>query len=216
MDDRQSKPELEAVRRIVEQIGKGLQAFHRMEMLHQDMRPENIMIDITGTVKIIDFGSTRVAGVAEMAAPTERTHPLGTVQYTAPEYFLGEPGSMRSDIFSLGVIACQMLTGKLPYGAEAARARTRAAQRKLRYRSSLDEHRDIPAWIDLVLRKAVHPDPHQRYAELSEFIYDLRHPNKELMNEKGPALAERNPLVFWQCVCFVLTIVIAILLFKLN
>jgi len=62
----------------------------------------------------------------------------------------------------------------------------------------------------------VHPDPHQRYAELSEFIYDLRHPNKVLMNEKGPALAERNPLVFWQCVCFVLTIVIAILLFKLN
>jgi len=210
------KPELEAVRRIVEQIGKGLQAFHRMEMLHQDLRPENIMIDITGTVKIIDFGSTRVAGVAEMAASNERAHPLGTVQYTAPEYFLGEPGSMRSDIFSLGVIACQMLTGKLPYGAEAARARTRAAQRKLRYRSSLDEHRDIPAWIDLVLRKAVHPDPHQRYAELSEFIYDLRHPNKVLMNEKGPALAERNPLVFWQCVCFVLTIVIAILLFKLN
>ena len=210
------KPELEAVRRIVEQIGKGLQAFHRMEMLHQDMRPENIMIDITGTVKIIDFGSTRVAGVVEMATPAERTHPLGTVQYTAPEYFLGEPGSMRSDIFSLGVIACQMLTGKLPYGAEAARARTRAAQRKLRYRSSLDEHRDIPAWIDLVLRKAVHPDPLQRYAELSEFIYDLRHPNKELMNEKGPALAERNPLVFWQCVCFVLTIVIAILLFKLK
>ena len=210
------KPELEAVRGVVEQIGKGLQAFHRMEMLHQDLRPENIMIDTLGTVKIIDFGSTRVAGVVEMAAPTERTQPLGTVQYTAPEYFLGEPGSARSDIFSLGVIACQMLTGKLPYGAEAARARTRAAQRKLRYHSSLDEHRDIPAWIDLVLRKAVHPDPVQRYAELSEFLYDLRHPNKELMNEKGPALAERNPLVFWQCVSFILAIVIAILLYKLK
>lgn len=210
------KPELEAVRGIVEQIGKGLQAFHRMEMLHQDLRPENIMIDTTDTVKIIDFGSTRVAGVVEMAAPDERAYPLGTVQYTAPEYFLGEPGSRCSDIFSLGVIACQMLTGKLPYGAEVARTRTRAAQRKLRYRSSLDEHRDIPAWIDLALRKAVHPDPRQRYAELSEFIYDLRHPNKVLMNEKGPALVERNPLVFWQCACFILTIVIAILLFKMK
>ena len=210
------QPELEAVRGIVEQIGKGLQAFHRMEMLHQDLRPENIMIDTTGTVKIIDFGSTRVAGVVEMAAPDEHAYPLGTVQYTAPEYFLGEPGSRCSDIFSLGVVACQMLTGKLPYGAEVARTRTRAAQRKLRYRSSLDEHRDIPAWIDLALRKAVHPDPHQRYAELSEFIYDLRHPNKALMNEKGPALVERNPLVFWQCACFILTIVIAILLFKMK
>jgi serine/threonine protein kinase len=187
-----------------------------MEMLHQDLRPENIMIDTTGTVKIIDFGSTRVAGVMEMAAPEERTHLLGTAQYTAPEYFLGEPGSARSDIFSLGVIACQMLTGKLPYGAEVARSRTKAAQRKLRYQSSLDEHRDIPAWIDLVLRKAVHPDPAERYGELSEFIYDLRHPNAILMHAKSPALVERNPMVFWQCVSFVLTIVIAILLFKLK
>ena len=66
------KPELETVRGIIEQIAKGLQAFHRMEMLHQDLRPENIMIDSTGTVKIIDFGSTRVAGVMEIAAPDEQ------------------------------------------------------------------------------------------------------------------------------------------------
>ena len=63
------KPGLETVRGIVEQIAKGLRAFHRMEMLHQDLRPDNIMIDTTGTVKIIDFGSTRIAGVAE-AAPS--------------------------------------------------------------------------------------------------------------------------------------------------
>ena len=56
------KPDLETVRGIVEQIARGLQAFHRMEMLHQDLRPANIMIDKTGTVKIIDFGSTRVQG----------------------------------------------------------------------------------------------------------------------------------------------------------
>ena len=56
------KPDLETVRGIVEQIAKGLQAFHRMEMLHQDLRPDNIMIDKTGTVKIIDFGSTKVQG----------------------------------------------------------------------------------------------------------------------------------------------------------
>ena len=208
------KPALETVRGIVEQIARGLQAFHRMEMLHQDLRPENIMIDSTGTVKIIDFGSTRVAGVMENAAPGERAYPLGTAQYTAPEYFLGEAGTTRSDIFSLGVIAYQMLSGKLPYGAEVAKTRTRAAQRKLRYQPLLDEQRGVPAWIDAVLRKALQPDAYQRYDELSEFIYDLRHPNAALMNRKSPPLLERNPLLFWKCVSFILMIVIAVLLFK--
>ena len=70
------KPDLETVRGIVEQIAKGLRAFHRMEMLHQDLRPDNIMIDKTGTVKIIDFGSTRVTGVVEASPPAEpRRHP---------------------------------------------------------------------------------------------------------------------------------------------
>ncbi|HXH86174.1 MAG TPA: protein kinase family protein, partial [Nitrospira sp.] len=59
------KPGLETVRDIIEQIASGLQAFHRMEMLHQDLRPDNIMIDATGTAKIIDFGSTRIAGIAD-------------------------------------------------------------------------------------------------------------------------------------------------------
>src|SRR6185503_18814587 len=113
------KPDLETVRGIVEQIAKGLQAFHRMEMLHQDIRPDNIMIDKTGTAKIIDFGATKVAGAVE-ASPPGHDDILGTAQYTAPEYFLGESGSPRSDQFSLGVIAYQMLTGKLPYGAQVA------------------------------------------------------------------------------------------------
>src|SRR5215208_4885518 len=66
------KPDLETVRGIVEQIARGLRAFHRMEMLHQDLRPENVMIDKTGTVKIIDFGAVRVAGVAETERPADR------------------------------------------------------------------------------------------------------------------------------------------------
>ncbi len=155
------KPDLETIRGIVEQIARGLQAFHRMEMLHQDLRPDNIMIDKTGTVKIIDFGSTRVRGVIEAAPSTNPDDILGTVQYTAPEYFLGESGSSRSDVFSLGVIAYQMLTGRLPYGAEVAKARTKSRQRKLRYASALDDDRALPAWIDEVLNKAVHPDPYQ-------------------------------------------------------
>ena len=85
-------PDLETVRGIVEQIAKGLQAFHRLEMLHQDLRPDNIMIDRTGTAKIIDFGSVMIAGITDDAAGPPNDI-LGTAQYTAPEYFLGEGGS---------------------------------------------------------------------------------------------------------------------------
>lgn len=206
------KPDLETVRGIVEQIARGVLAFHRMEMLHQDLRPENIMIDKTGTVKIIDFGAVRVAGLLEIASPIERTDLLGTAQYTAPEYFLGEAGSTRSDLFSLGVITYQMLTGKLPYGAQVAKAKTRSAQNKLKYASVLDDEREIPAWIDEVLRKAVHPNPYKRYEELSEFVHDLRHPNKAFLDRRRPPLLESNPALFWKGVSFILAMIIVILL----
>jgi serine/threonine protein phosphatase PrpC/predicted Ser/Thr protein kinase len=200
------RPDLEKVRGIVEQIARGLQAFHRMEMLHQDLRPQNIMIDRTGTVKIIDFGSARVAGVSELAAPLDRSSILGTLQYTAPEYFVGDPGTERSDLYSLGVIAYQMLSGRLPYGAEAARVRTRKAQHALQY-EPLD---GIPSWINAALRKAVHPDPLERHEALSEFIYDLRHPNAALL--RPTPLVERNPLLFWRGVSAALGVALLLVL----
>ena len=206
------EPDLETVRGIVEQIAKGLRAFHRLEMLHQDLRPNNIMIDRTGTVKIIDFGSTRVAGIVEMNEAIEGNNLLGTAQYTAPEYFLGENTSTRSDLFSLGVIAYQMLAGKLPYGAQVAKTRTKAAQNKLSYDTVRDEMRDIPLWVDEALRKAVHPDPYKRYQEISEFLFDLRHPNKEFLNKSRAPLLERNPALFWKGVSFILAVIVLILI----
>jgi serine/threonine protein kinase len=162
------------------------------------------MIDSTGTVKIIDFGATRVAGVMEIATPIEQINLLGSAAYAAPEYFLGENGSSRSDIFSLGVITYQMLSGKLPYGVEVAKARTKAAQKKLAYKTVLNEEREIPAWIDDAIRKAVEPAPFDRYEVLSEFVYDLHHPNNEFLNKTKPPLIERNPVIFWKSVSFVL------------
>lgn len=206
------RPGIKTVRSIVEQISKGLRAFHRMEMLHQDLRPNNVMIDSTGTVKIIDFGSTRVAGIMDMAAPSEHNNILGTALYTAPEYFLGESGTTRSDLFSLAVITYQMLTGKFPYGVEVAKCRTKAAQNKLHYTSILDEQGEIPVWIDETLKKALHPNPYKRYEELTEFIYDLYHPNKDFINKTRPPLMERNPVVFWKSLSFILAIIVVILL----
>lgn len=210
------KPDIESVRKIIEQIAQGIRAFHRQEMLHQDLRPNNVMIDRTGTVKIIDFGSTQVAGLQEIASPLDRHEILGTAQYTAPEYFLGESGSSGSDLFSLAVIAYQMLSGRLPYGTEVAKTRTKAAQRRLSYRSVLDENRAIPAWIDGVLKKALHPNPYHRYEALSEFVYDLRHPNQAYLNQTRPPIMERNPVAFWKTVSLFLAIAVIALIVKLK
>ena len=206
------KPDLAAVRGIIDQIAKGLQAFHRLEMLHQDLKPDNIMIDSTGTVKIIDFGATRVAGVMEIATPIEQINLLGAAQYAAPEYFLGENGSSRSDQFSLGVIAYQMLSGKLPYGLEVPKSRTKAAQRKLVYQSVLNDDREIPAWLDEAIRKAVHPDPYRRYEEISEFVFDLHHPNTEFLKKTRLPLIERHPVIFWKVVSFALLLALIVVL----
>jgi serine/threonine protein kinase len=181
-------------------------------MLHQDLRPENIMIDVTGTVKIIDFGSTKVAGLSEISSPLEKQHVLGTAQYTAPEYFLGEPGSPRSDLFSLAVICYQMLSGNLPYGIHVSKARTKSAQNKLTYQSVLHEDREIPAWIDDTLKRALHPNPYKRYEVLSEFIHDLERPNKAFLHRTAPPLMERNPVLFWKGVSLCLSFVIVYLL----
>jgi serine/threonine protein phosphatase PrpC len=208
------RPAIETVRGIIGQIANGLTAFHRLEMLHQDLRPQNVMIDATGTVKLIDFGSTRVAGISEIDTPIERGELLGTLQYTAPEYFLGESGTSRSDLFSLAVIAYQMLSGRLPFGAEVPKARTRAAQRQLKYQSVLDDEREIPAWLDEVLRKATHPDPNRRYEELSEFVYDLRRPTADYLSRKRAPLLERSPVAFWRGVSLILAIVVVILLMR--
>lgn len=209
-------PDLETVRDIVEQIARGLRAFHRKEMLHQDLRPDNIMIDKTGTVKIIDFGATRITGVAEAEPSGLGDEILGTVQYIAPEYFLGEVATARSDLFSLGVITYQMLTGKLPYGAKAAMARTRAQVGKLRYSPATHGAREIPVWVDGALERAVHPNPLKRYDSLSEFLFDLRQPNPNYVKTSAAPLIERNPLLFWKSTTIALAFVVIVLLAMLH
>jgi len=209
------KSGLETMRGIIEQITKGLRAFHRKEMLHQDLRPENIMIDGAGTVKIIDFGSTRVAGVLEVGPALEDEGILGTLQYAAPEYFIGEAGCRQSDYFSLGVIAYQMLTGKLPYGTQVSKTRTRAQQKKLKYISAQNYNPQVPDWIDVVLKKAMHPEPLKRYESLSEFTAELRTPNKNTMPNAHVPIAHRNPVAFWQATTVILAFVVLLLIANL-
>ena len=205
-------PELEEVRLLIEQIGKGLQAFHRLEMLHQDLKPENIIIDKSGTVKLIDFGSTKVAGIAEISTPVMQTNLLGTKNYTAPEYANDQPGSNRSDIYSLGVITYEMLSGKLPFGEMPSNWKTENLKESMKYTPLTDYSPFVPKWVSATLRKAVHPNPNKRYEELSEFLYDLRHPNPELSVEDYRPLLERDPIRFWKGLSFILFLIIIYLL----
>ena len=207
------KPSLEQTRDIISQIANGLQAFHRKSMIHQDIRPANIMIDKHGTVKIIDFGSTHIAGVSN----TKDEDALrGTMRYSAPEYFLGYGGTERSDIYALGVIAYQMLSGnQFPYHPKIAQAKSIAAQQRLRYRSVMTEDSELPVWIDDALHKALHINPLKRYEEVAEFVYDLHHPNQTFLDRTRPPLIQRNPVMFWQGVSFFLFLVIVFLLMKI-
>ena len=205
-------PSLEVVRGFIEQIAKGLNAFHKMDMLHQDLRPENIMLDITGTLKIIDFGSVSIAGLEETRNDSPATYLLGTALYSAPEYFLGEQGDRKSELFSLAVISYYLLSGSYPYGASIARTKTLSEQRKLHYKTLLADDREIPSWVDSAIRKAVSPLPDRRQLDLFEYLHDLRKPNKEFLNKTRPPLIERNPVALWQGISGVLALVIIYLL----
>jgi serine/threonine protein phosphatase PrpC len=205
-------PSLEIVRGFIEQIAKGLNAFHKMDMLHQDLRPENIILDLSGTLKIIDFGSVNIAGLEEMRNDSPATYLLGTALYSAPEYFLGEQGSVQSELFSLAVITYYLLVGTYPYDAKVARTKTLSEQRKLHYKTLLSDERAIPSWVDDALAKALSPIPGRRQYDLFEFVHDLRSPNKNFLDKTRPPLIERNPVAFWQGISFGLALIILYLL----
>jgi len=191
------KPSLVEVRQIVKQLASGLRAFHRQEMLHQDLKPENIMFDAQGTVKIIDFGSTKIAGIQEIDAPLERGALLGTYDYCAPEYLLEQPGSNRSDIYSLGAITYEMLTGgKLPYGGPLSKR----TLNRVSYRTACPFNSELPQWLDAALEKAVRKKPESRYALLSEFVHDIQTPNHELVKTDFQPMMTRDPVKFWKTV----------------
>ena len=199
------KPDVEKVRSIIEQVAQGLMAMHREGLLHQDIRPENIMIEASGNCKIIDLGSARVAGISDALFEHE-SDIMGTAAYVAPEYFLGDSGCDQSDLYSLAVLTYYLLSDRFPYGTQVAKTRTVAAQHKLKYQSVLDDRRPIPAWIDATLKRALQPNPEKRFASLSEFTYHLRHPSPAFLNRVTAPLIQRHPLKFWQGLSLLLVI----------
>ncbi|OCC25680.1 serine/threonine protein kinase [Croceicoccus estronivorus] len=197
-------PDLATVREVVKQLASGLQALHRREMVHRDIRPHNVLLDRDGRAIIIDFGSVQVAGLDELAQRPLEAAFAGTIQYSAPELYLGYPATRQSDLYSLGVVAYQMLTGHLPYGPRVAAAGTRAAQRKLTYTPVMHYNPDVPDWMDAAIRKAVNLDPARRYGELSEFVVDLTKPNASLAPAGLMPLFQRGSVRAWKIVSGIL------------
>ena len=175
------QPSIEAVVKIVKQIVQGLRGFHRQEMLHCDLKPENIMIDQFGQIKLIDFGSARIAGIAELATPISVVGNQGTQGYTAPEVILEHRVSRLSDQFSLGVIVYEMFSSKLPYQEKLDKSLTIKKLLKLSYGSVLQHNPHVPIWIDGAIHKACNLEESNRYEVLSEFLFDLEQPNSQFL-----------------------------------
>ena len=210
------RPALAEAREILTQIARGLRAFHRLDMLHRDLKPENIHIDRHGIVRIIDFGSVKIGGVAEIATPVEQTDLLGTRNYTAPEVLRGEPATTRSDLFAFGVIAYELLVGRLPYGERLGREINAKWMARLCYASARSERPDLPVWVDGALEKAVRLDPKRRYTVETELIYDLLNPNPEFTAHRNRPLLERNPTGFWRGVALLSLLANLVLFYLLH
>lgn len=212
--EKHPKPDIDSVIAMIDQIIQGLRAIHKMEMLHRDLKPDNILIRPDGQLKIIDFGSIKIAGIQEISTPVERMELLGTKNYTAPEYLLGMAGSSKSDLFSLGAICYEMLTGQLPYGDQLNRNSNWRSISKIKYTPSNRHNPMIPLWLDGAIEKSVRCDQRMRYDTFSEFFHDLKHPNDAFMKKNIP-LVEQNPVLVWQTITAILLIGNVVLLYIL-
>ena len=196
-------PAIDSVLPIVEQLAKGLRAFHRLEMLHQDLKPENIMIssDDSGKVKltIIDFGSVKIAGIDELKHHQDDKL-LGTINYSAPEFYLGESSGERSDLYSLAVITYELLNNSLPFGKDMPENANLRQLSQLSYVSSIHFNPMVPNWMDGAIQKALSLDSKLRHEDVFEFLHDLKHPNPHFLNTTASPLLERNPLLVWKSI----------------
>ncbi|MDP6968091.1 MAG: bifunctional protein-serine/threonine kinase/phosphatase [Gammaproteobacteria bacterium] len=198
---------------IIKQIAAGLNAFHKRETLHQDLKPGNIMIRTQPElhVTLVDFGSVYVAGVDEIFVPMERDRMLGTLHYADPLLRLGHNTGIQGDLFSLASITYEIFTNHLPYGTALEHCDTPAQLGKLRYIPADRYNPIVPIWFDRALRKALNPELSQRYQDLATFMQDLTHPNPDFVYDRTTQ-QQSNKVIFWQVISLVWFIVTVFLI----
>jgi len=151
------------------EIARGLTVAHARNMVHRDIKPQNVLIDAEGRAKLTDFGISRQLEEDGMTA-TGRV--LGTTDYVAPEQAMGHPVDIRSDIYSLGVVLYEMLIGQVPFHADS---QVGVAMKHVNEELPDVQQRrpEISAAAALVVERATDKDPAQRYQEVGEMIDDL-------------------------------------------
>jgi serine/threonine-protein kinase len=151
------------------EIARGLTVAHARNMVHRDIKPQNVLIDAEGRAKLTDFGISRQL---EQDGMTATGRVLGTTDYVAPEQAMGHPVDPRSDIYSLGVVLYEMLIGQVPFHADS---QVGVAMKHVNEELPDVQQRrpEISAAAALVVERATDKDPAQRYQEVGEMIDDL-------------------------------------------
>ncbi len=166
---REGQMPLPRVVEIFRQICEGLAAAHEQGVIHRDLKPQNIMIDRQGRVLITDFG---LAKSFEQVSLTEAGKIIGTPHYMSPEQVKGVALDQRSDIYSLGVMLYEMLTGTVPFsGSSAYEVMIQRIQRPPR--PATDHNPKIPPYLMKILQRCLETDPNLRYTSTSEILHDL-------------------------------------------
>lgn len=188
-------------------LAKAMAALHRAGIVHRDVKPENVILESNGGLKLVDLG---VARLRQFAEPESMDLP-GTRSYMAPELFAGSPADEGSDLFALGVTLYRMFSGgAYPYGEVEAFAQPRFGRPV-----PLVKHRpDLPAWLDHCLARAFAVDRRERYADAVEFAFELEHGSLRAVPQSigSVSLYHRNPVRFWQIVSALLLVALLVAL----
>jgi tetratricopeptide (TPR) repeat protein len=163
---------------IAKQMFHGLEALHELKTIHRDVKPENVLIAADGTVKLADFGLARVLDDDQSRA-TVAGSVIGTADYLSPEQALGQQLDERTDLYSVGVVLFEMVTGELPFVRESSLGSIIARIGK-RARAVRSVRRDVPYWLVSVIARLLDPEPARRYRSAAEAEAALQRRNVDL------------------------------------
>jgi serine/threonine-protein kinase len=154
----------------LEQAAGALDAAHREGVIHRDVKPANLLLDRHDRVHVADFGIASATGLNSL---TQTGTVLGTASYLSPEQAMGERTTAASDLYALGVVAFELLTGRRPFSGDSVAAEA-TAHVTGEIPSVCDVNPDVPCEVDPVLRKALAKSPADRYGSGAEFVAALR------------------------------------------